>query len=83
MMIRMTIAVPLEYLHATVKFFDKNSIVIRGTEFAPGNGVTKRRYLTDEQRKQIAAIKDRARGRAVVVANEYGVSDGVIRKIWA
>ena len=82
MLIKMTVAVPLEYLHATVKFFDKHKVAIRGTEFTPSNGVKKKKFLTEDERKQVAAIKDRARGRAVVVANQFGVTAGVVRAIW-
>lgn len=82
MMIRMTIAVPLEHLHATVKFFDKNSIVIRGTEMVQSGLKKERKYLTEEERKAVKAIKDRSRGQAVQVAQNFGVTPGVIRSIW-
>lgn len=83
MLIRMVIAVPLENLHATVKFFDKQQIVIRTTEFTPGNGERKKtKYLSTPEREQVARIKDRNRGQSRVVAEKFGVTAGVIRSIW-
>ena len=81
--IRMVIAVPLENLNATVKFFDKNKIVIRTTEFTQANGDRKKHKFLDEgERNAIASIKNRSRGEATLVAERFGVTANVIRRIW-
>ena len=83
MKIRMTIAVPIDYLSTLVKTFDKNGIKMTGTSFVGGNGFSKtKKFLTSDERKSVAQIKDRSRGRAVVVSRDFGVTPGVIRGIW-
>lgn len=82
MQIRMTIEVPLEMLHKTVQYMEKHKISIKGTSFTGNEHRKMRKFLTDTERADIASIKDRGRGMSVQVAQEWGISPDVVRKIW-
>ena len=87
MKIRMIVDIPLTSLKTVVSCLEKNKCQMKGTNFIQDGEVKKRKkFLPQDERKQVAAWPEKERkirGMSVRVAEQFDVTPGVIRSIWA